>query len=426
MTTARPAPVRIDDYANPRFSAEVQAIQDAVAPMAAELRFAAEPMLEAARAETGLERGLDDPRFRERLDVLLGCFRDEAGLSPFGVLSDHTLVSGLLRSRLLIQDLLDRHPEILEIPISAPIVIVGLPRTGTSHLHNLISADPALRSLPYWEALEPVLPPTAKPAPGEPDPRFATTQVAIDMIDAAAPLFERMHEMTVEHVHEEIQLLAIDFSSMLFETMALMPTWRDYYLGHDQTPHYEYLKQVLQVLTWLRGGERWVLKSPQHCEQIPALLNVFPDATFVVTHRDPVSVTASVVTMLTYAARMSVAHPDPIAYGAYWSQRVEDLLRGCERDRDLIPPDQAIDVRFHEFMADDFAMVEHIYDVAGQPMTESARGAMDAFLATHPRGKFGTVVYDLADFGIDPDERRDALASYAARFETADESKAPR
>ena len=425
MTTARPAPVRIDDYRHPRFSAAVQAIQDAVAPMAAALRLEAEPMLEQARTETGLTRGLDEPGFRERLDVLLGGLRDEAGLSPFGVLSDHTLVSGLLRSRLLIQDLLDRHPDILEIPITAPIVIVGLPRTGTSHLHNLISADPAIRSLPYWEALEPVLPPSVQPASVESDPRIASAQVAVDMIDAAMPLFERMHAMTAEHSHEEIQLLAIDFSSMLFETMALMPSWRDYYLGHDQTPHYEYLKTVLQVLTWLRGGDRWVLKSPQHCEQIRALLHVFPDATFVVTHRDPVSVTASVVTMLTYAARMSIEHPDPIEYGRYWSKRVEDLLRACERDRDLIPADRAIDVRFHEFMADDFAMVERIYAVAGQPMTPAARAGMESFLAHHPRGRHGTVIYDLADFGVDASERRRALQPYADRFGVRDESAPP-
>ena len=210
--------------------------------------------MEQARTETEMFDGLDDRGFEERLDLLLSGLREEAGLSAFGVLSNHTLLVSLLRSRLLIQDLLDRHPEILEIPITAPIVIVGLPRTGTTHLHNLISADPALRSLPYWESLEPVLRPSEQPAPGEPDPRIARTQLAVDMIDAAMPLFKRMHEMTVDHVHEEIQLLAIDFSSMLFETMALMPTWRDYYLTHDQTPHYEYLKQVLQVLTWLRGG----------------------------------------------------------------------------------------------------------------------------------------------------------------------------
>ena len=423
MTADRPAPVRIDDYANPRFSPEIQALREGVTAMADALVLEPDAMLEQARTETGLVDGLDGPGFEARLGVLLTALQGEAALAPFGRVSNHTILLGLLRSRLLVHDLVTRHPEILEIPIAAPIVIVGLPRTGTTHLHNLIAADPALRSLPYWESLEPVLPPGQQPGPGEPDPRLASTQIAVDLVDAAMPLFKRMHEMTVDHVHEEIQLLAIDLSSMLFETTALMPSWRDYYLAHDQTPHYRYLKQVLQVLTWLRGGERWVLKSPQHCEQMLALLDVFPDATFVVTHRDPVSVTASVITMMTYTARMNVEHPDPLRYGRYWSERVEQLLRGCERDRDRLPAGQAIDVRFHEFMADDFAMVERIYDVAGQPMTPAARAGMETFIADHPRGRHGTVVYDLADFGIDPVERRAALRSYTDRFATRDESE---
>ena len=111
--------------------------------------------------------------------------------------------------------------------------------------------------------------------------------------------------MTVEHTHEEIQLLAIDFSTMLFETTAPMPTWRDAYLSRDQRPTYAYLRKVLKVLQWLRGGTRWVLKTPQHLEQFPALVDTFPDATFVVTHRDPVSVTASMVTMIAYTARLT-------------------------------------------------------------------------------------------------------------------------
>jgi hypothetical protein len=420
----RPEAVRIDDYASPRFSDEVRAIREAVVPMAAETRLEVEPMLERAAAETGLTDFGDagDPGYRERLDVLLTGLREDAGLAPFGVVSNHAMIGGLLRTRLLVTDLVTRHPEIRAIPIERPIVIVGLPRTGTTHLHNLISADPALRSLPYWESLEPVLAPGEAPGPGEPDPRIARTQVAVDLVDASMPLFKRMHEMTVDHVHEEIQLLAVDLSSMLFETTAPMPSWRDYYLAHDQTPHYEYLKLLLQVLTWLRGGERWVLKSPQHSEQLPALHSVFPDATFVVTHRDPVSVTASVCTMITYSARMNVEHPDPLAFGRYWADRVEDLLTGCARDRDLLPDQQAIDVRFHEFMADDFAMVERIYAVARQPMTSRARAGMDAFLAAHPRGRHGTVVYDLTDFGIDAAERRRALRDYAARFGTRDES----
>jgi hypothetical protein len=230
------------------------------------------------------------------------------------------------------------------------------------------------------------------------------------------PHFKRMHEMTVDHVHEEIQLLAIDFSTMLFETMAPMPTWRDAYLATDQTPSYAYLKRVMQVLTYLRGGERWVLKSPQHIEQFGPLSTVFPDATFVVTHRDPVAVTISMATMLAYSARMSFDHPDPARVGRYWSERGETMLRACVRDRDLLPPEQTIDVRFDEFMADDVAMVERIYRVAEQPFTATTRAAMDDFMATHPRGRHGSIVHDPGVLGIDVDERRGSLRFYADRF----------
>src|SRR5205823_7837563 len=184
-------------------------------------------------------------------------------------------------------------------------------------LHNLMAADPALRSLPYWESLEPVLPQSEVPAPGEPDPRIARTAAALDFVNTSMPYFKRMHEMTVDHVHEEIQLLAIDFSTMLFETMALMPSWRDWYQSHDQTPAYQYMKTVLQAMQWLRGGERWVLKSPQPLEQFGPLVATFPDATFVVTHRNPVEVTTSLVTMMSYSSRLNVARPDPLRIGHY-------------------------------------------------------------------------------------------------------------
>src|SRR5207302_11071816 len=172
----------------------------------------------------------------------------------------------------------------------------------------------------------------------------------------------------------------------LFETMALIPSWRDHYMAHDQTPSYGYLKTVLRVLTWLRGGERWVLKSPQHLEQFGPLMATFPDATVIVTHRDPVSVTSSMATVIAYTARLNQATVDTGRIGRYWADRVEDLLRACAGDRELLPADQSIDVRFNEFMADDVAMVERIYELAGQPMTSEARSAMDAFMATHPRG----------------------------------------
>ena len=418
---ARPAPVRIDDLAHPRFSPETAEILTAMAAMADGVQLEPDALMDVAVAKTELSDFGDDT-FREPLDVLCTAFRTEAGLSGPGIVSNHALLVQLLSNRLLIQDLLRRHPEIHDVRIEAPIIVCGLPRTGTTHLHNLMAADPALRSLPYWESLEPVLPESERPAPGEPDPRIARTAVALDFVNTSMPYFKRMHEMTVDHVHEEIQLLAIDFSTMLFETTSAMPTWRDYYLAHDQTPHYEYMRTVLKVLQWLRGGERWVLKSPQHIEQFPALCATFPDATFVVTHRDAVSVTTSVATMITYTARLSHERVDPHFIGGYWADRIERMLRSCADERDVLPTGQSIDVPFGEFMADDVAMVGRIYELAGQPMTDGARAAMQAFMDEHPRGKFGGIRYDLADFGLDPAERRRALRFYTDRFGVKQES----
>ncbi len=413
--SSRPAPVRIDDLAQPRFSDEVRAILDFMDEAGSQLTLEPRALMDTATGETGLE-DFGAPDFRERLDVLCRAMREEGGFNGAGVLQQHAFLTGLLKNRLLIEDLLRRHPEILEQQIVAPIVICGLPRTGTTHLHNLMSADPALRSLPYWESLEPVLAERERPAPGAPDPRRERTEVALSFLDAALPYFKRMHEMTVEHTHEEIQLLAIDFSTMLFETTAPMPTWRDHYLARDQRSSYAYLLRVLKVLQWLRGGTRWVLKSPQHLEQFPALVDTFPDATFVVTHRDPVSVTASMVTMIAYSARLTRDRVDVESIGHYWADRLERMLGRCAAERDVLPTARTIDVRFDEFMADDLAMVGHVYDLAGQPLDDASRAAMAAFVDEHPRGKFGAVRYDLGEFGLDPAERRQALSFYTERF----------
>jgi hypothetical protein len=417
-----PAPVVLDDLAAPRFSPPVEELRLLMTGMAPSCPVDADQIWASARAETGL----DDPgdrAFLDRLDVLCTALRTEADLSDPGTVSWYSQLVQMMKNRLLIQDLLNRHPEIHDIEIARPIIIAGLPRTGTTHLHNLISADPALRSLPYWESLEPVLAQSDRPGVGAPDPRLARTTLAVDVANQTMPYFNRMHEMTVDHIHEEIQLLAIDVSTMLFETLSLIPSWRDSYRARDQTPSYEYLRTVLKVLQWQRGGTRWVLKSPQHLEQFGPLQATFPDATFVVTHRDPTAVTVSMATMIAYTARMHTDRPDPLAIGRYWSERCEDLFRACADDHHLLPPAQTIDVRFHEFMADDTAMVEQIYDLAGQPFTDDARRGITDFLSTHRRGRHGTVVYQPDVLGIDPAERRRALSFYGDRFEVASEGK---
>jgi hypothetical protein len=132
----------------------------------------------------------------------------EAGLSAFGRVSTYGQLLQLLKNRLLVTDTLSRHPEIDDVEIRRPIIIAGLPRTGTTHLHNLLAADPARRSLPYWESLEPVLAPAEQPGPGQPDPRIARADAGVTFLNQAMPYFKRMHEMTSGHVHEEIHCSA--------------------------------------------------------------------------------------------------------------------------------------------------------------------------------------------------------------------------
>ncbi len=410
MTTTRPEPIRLDDLAHPVYPAAAAPIREALAAYGAALDLSPEALMSAASERTGLNQW-GDPAFRERLEILCTALRTEAGLSDAGVAIVFEQLVGNLVNRLRLEALIAEHPEIEEIAITRPIIICGLPRSGTTHLHNLIAADPNIRCLPYWESLEPV------GAPGEDDqPRRDRCAAGLELLDATMPEFKRMHEMTVDHAHEEIQLLANDISGMLFETTYAVPTFAAHYRSHDQRPSYGYLKRSLQALQWLRGGTRWVLKSPQHLEQFPALYETFPDATFVVTHRDPVEVARSMITMVAYGSRMACADPDPVAIGKYWLQRCEDLLNGCLRDRDVLPADQSIDVRFTDFMADEQATLRSIYELAGQPYGADVRDAMGSFTAQHPRGRHGEVRYDLADIGLDPDDVAGRLAGYRDRF----------
>ncbi|MAL93843.1 MAG: sulfotransferase family protein [Haliea sp.] len=406
--------IRITDLANPQLT-EVQSAALAYGEQQ-QVDFSENAVLDAARQRTGLDDfGPGD--FRERLQLLL----DEWGNDPDMTPSQRANLFGYLvryaSNRLLIQSEWTRQPEILKQEIRQPIIVAGLPRSGTTHLLNLLAADTRFRSLPLWESYEPV------PMPGEPtlpdgtDPRYQRCEEAWQGMQQVTPLLAAMHPMNPDHIHEELELMGPDFASYNFEWLAPSPRWRDHYYATDQTPHYAYMRDVLKLLQHFRGPDRWVLKCPQHLEQLPVLREVFPDATYVITHRDPVAVIQSAVTMIAYGQRMGRKRIDTKALINYWCDRVEHLLQACVRDRPSMPESQTVDVPFHEFMADDMAMVEKIYAKAGVELTDRARGEMQAFIDAHPRGKEGKVVYDLkGDFGVDPAELRERFAFYFERF----------
>ena len=408
------ADIRIDDLVAPVLTdAQRAAIAHAASvPIA----LTEDAVIDAARRQTGLsDFGADD--FRGRLRVWLATVNEDDRLNALGRLGLWAGCVRFLANRLKLQDLLERHPEIRDVPIRRPIVVAGLPRSGTTHLVNALAADARLRSLPYWEALEPI--PTRGEGPGHDgrDPRYLRCLRGYEQASARLPFLKAMHDMPPEHIHEEVELLDIDFASYQLEWVCHAPRWRDHYLSLDMRPRYAHLKTVLQALQWLRGPDRWVLKSPQHLEQLVPLHETFPDATIVVTHRDPVSVVRSAITMMAYGERMRRTRIDPGALAAYWIDRVERLLRACVRDRDRLPASQSADVLFHEFMAGDVGTVERIYERAGLPMSAETRAALAAFLADNRRGKHGRIVYDLQrDFGLDPAVVRRRFAFYFERF----------
>ena len=371
---------------------------------------------DAATKQTGLA-DFGDEGFTVRLGLQLAEMDDDEERTGIGRLMMFGDCVRAAANRLRVHDLLTRHPDILEVPLTQPIIVVGLPRSGTTHLVNLLAADTRFRSMPLWESYQPVPDPDEHPEGDGVDPRWTRCQGMWEAMQAAAPLVAAMHPMEPDHVHEEIELQMPDFSSYTLEWVARAPRWRDHYLAQDQTPHYAYMKSVLQILQWFRPKDRWVLKSPQHLEQLGPLLRTFPDATVVVTHRDPVAVVQSTITLACYGARTAYRTTRPEWYRDYWTERIGTLLDASLRDRALLAEDRTVDVFFDRYMEDELGTLERVYACAGIALTEQARTEISGYQVAHPRGREGRVTYDLRrNFAVTPDEVRSRFGAYLERF----------
>lgn len=409
-----PGKIEIPDLLNPVLTAMQSGALKSTA--AHPVAFTCSAVLEAAKAETGLS-DFGPADFRERLDVWLQAIDEDPEASSVTRVSLFQMCVRYAATRLRLENFIAQHPETRAVSIDRPIIVAGLPRSGTTHLLNLLSADQRLRSLPWWEAIAPIPDPREAHVAGHPDPRWTRAAAGWNQQDAMLPHLKAMHEFSPDHVSEDVELQAIDFSSYLIEWLARTPRWRDYYLSHDQTSTYAYLKKALQALTLLKGPNRWVTKCPQHMEQLPVVRGVFPDATLVITHRDPVASIQSALTMSCYAARVLRTRVDPGGDAEYWIDRYERLLRRCVRDRDTIPDSSVLDVYFHELMADTDGVLKQIYAKAGMTLTPATLRELHQFLADHPRGRYGQVQYNLRrDFGLQPEAIRERFGFYLERF----------
>lgn len=386
-----------------------------------QVNLAPDVLVEEAIRRTGLDDfGAGD--FGFRLNAYVAAIDADTGNTNLNRLILHNRVVRLLSSRLLLTDLLRRFPEIHEIEIERPIIVVGLPRSGTTHLVNLIAADKRRRALPYWESQEPFPLRGDGPDVNGLDPRYARCAAEYEAASAMTPHMRAMHDRFPTAIEEEIELLDLDFASYVLEWHARVPGWRDFYFGLDQHQHYAYLRTVLKALTFLRGPRQWVLKSPQHAEQLGPLINTFSDATVAFTHRDPVAVIQSAVTMLAYGDRMRRHHIDPEGLVDYWTDRIERLLRACVRDRALIPADRSLDIRFHELAGNEMTILQTLYEYNGTDLSPDVKASLQDYLDENPRGKHGRMVYDLKrDFDRSPDELRSRFAFYLERFGVREE-----
>ena len=379
-----------------------------------------ERLLARAMRRTGL-RDFGAPSFREPLGRLLASLESEAGLTPFGrVLARRDLLR-LLENRLRMHDTCMRHPEIGEAAIRQPVFVIGLPRTGTSILHELLAQDPANRVPMTWEVMHPWPPPER--ASFASDARIAQVEKHFSGIDRVLPGFQAMHPMGARLPQECVALTAHDFASLIFHTSYRVPSYQTWLDRADLHPVYASHRRWLQYLQWRCPAERWVLKSPGHLWALDALLAIYPDARIVQTHRDPLEVVASLVSLITKLRGLGSDAVDPVEIGADWAGRLAAGLRLASdaRERAAGGPARFFDLRFGDLMGRELEQVRRIYEHFGMQLLPEAEARMRRFLAENPRDKHGTHRYSLDFAGLEAERLRPAFAEYQRRFDVASE-----
>ena len=281
-------------------------------------RFDAGALISAARRTTGLTE-LSDAPLLEPLTRYCEALNTEARLSPFGRIVQRERLKGLLINRLRMDDLMRRRPDLLDQPDPDCLIIAGLARTGTTFLQRILAADPYARSLPAWEALNPA------PFPGEvsgrPDARRRKGRQASGFVRWLAPDFRAVHPVEPGAPEEDILLLDLTLMSQTAEAVTHVPSYSKWLEAQDHQPTYRYLRDVLKILNGLQPGTHWILKTPNHAEHLDCILDVFPKATVLVTHRDPLATMPSCCSLMAHAQALSSDDIDPHAIGTHWLRK---------------------------------------------------------------------------------------------------------
>lgn len=374
---------------------------------------------DAAVAQTGLD-DFGDESYREGLQVLLTALRDEARLNARGEAFLGQRIVGYLSQRLQVEDWYRRHPEIDDVRIEAPLIGLGLPRTGSTALSMLLAQDPHVRYLRKWESSQPCPPPSTVKGP---DPRIPP--------DKGEMIGTRYHVPGDAHGPMEChELMALTFASHLFQSFAQIPSY-SHWLVHeaDLAPALHYQRRVMKLLQWGEPTRPWRLKCPSHVLWLDALDSVFPDARYVMTHRDPTDVILSVAELYAdiigsftddidrpYIGRLNVEH---------WSLG----MRRAQQFRADGADDRFYDIDFRAMQADPIGEVTGLYDWLGEPVTDEFATRMQSWWTQAAAEREPSHRADPAEFGIDVDRVRPLFAEYveaAAHWTTHDRTERQR
>ena len=376
-------------------------------------------LLEEARRNTGLD-DFGDSNFRDGMRRLLDSLEQEARLTAIGRLIAHGEVLRHLENRLRVAADWQRWPEMAEVKIEKPIFVVGLPRTGSTTLHDLLVQDPGNRVPLTWECHRPSPPPER--ASYDSDPRIAACQEHLDITSGALiPEFKAIHPMGALLAQECLMLQAFDFMSIIFTNQFHIPSYQRWVEEVDLRPCYATHRRQLQYMQWRCPGERWVLKSVGHLWGLEALFDLYPDARVVMTHRDPLKLIASHCSLVSMASSMGSDRVDDLEIGREWGQSWERAMRKgiAFRESGKAAPESFFDMHFSEFIQDPVAMVRRIYQHFGLELSPAAEERMSGFLAENPPGKHGKHSYTLERFGLDPAAERERYRFYQEHYGVA-------
>jgi hypothetical protein len=393
-----------------------------------------ETLVRQATRATGLSDFGDGPFF-EPMRLLLESLESDARLSLLGRTIAKTEIVRTLSNRLqLVRDRAE-HPEIAEVEIRRPLFAVGLPRTGSTILHDLLAQDPGSRAPLTWECMYPSPPPER--ASFESDARIETCEGQFGGVDRLIPGFKAMHPMGALLAQECVVLSQHSFCSPIFHNEFRVPAYQDWFdacsdptLEPSLQPWpgvYDFHRRQLQHLSWRCPGERWVLKSGMHMWGLEHLFAQYPDACIVQTHRDPVKVATSYASLTTLVRSMSSDAVDAAEVAADWTPRLAGALEHAidVRESGIAPPGSVFDMHFTDFLADPMGVVEKIYDHFDFVLTGEAADAMRLFIANNPQGKHGVHLYAPESYGLDVPAERARFARYTERFGIEPETSGP-